>query len=105
MITLTKHAKSYAQYRLLSNASIVDGCWVWSGATNNDGYGVVSLNGKMWMTHRLAYVAWRRPIKDGLLVCHSCDNPACINPEHLWTGTHSDNSLDMVAKGRSRGAR
>lgn len=76
------------------------GCWVFRGSRNKDGYGVMTVRGKRTLTHRLAYETWVGPIPDGLIVRHKCDNPPCINPEHLEVGTHRENSEDMVRRGR-----
>ena len=75
-------------------------CWNWTGATAN-GYGVLNFGGQV-RAHRLAYETFVGPIPDGLLVCHRCDNPRCVNPGHLFVGTNSDNTRDMVSKGRQR---
>jgi len=74
------------------------GCWEWAGSRTQGGYG--RLGGVK--THRLAYEAWVGPIGEGLVVRHKCDNPPCINPEHLETGTHKDNMQDMYARNRNR---
>ncbi len=81
------------------------GCWIWMGSSlQKDGYGMWKW-GKHWMAHRVAYIAAYGPIPDDLYVCHTCDVPACVNPDHLWLGTNDDNMADMVSKGRqSRGS-
>lgn len=76
------------------------GCWEWGDLIDAYGYGYATKRLGQSKAHRLSYVYHVGPIPDGLLVCHSCDNRRCINPEHLWVGTHSDNTRDAVAKGR-----
>lgn len=77
-------------------------CWVWNGAKNMHGYGVLRHEQKNYLAHRAAWMVERGPIPNGLCVCHRCDAPACINPDHLFLGTHADNMHDMIAKGRAR---
>ena len=77
------------------------GCWVWNRARNVHGYGAIGIDNKVKRAHRVAWQAYVGDIPDGMAVLHRCDNPPCINPDHLYLGTKADNSLDMVRKGRS----
>lgn len=78
----------------------VDACWLWTGGKNSRGYGQSTFGGVNWSSHRLAAYLSGMAI-DGLCVCHRCDNPPCVNPNHLFVGTISDNNKDMMAKGRT----
>ena len=81
-------------------------CLVWTGCTDKDGYGVKRLNGKNHRTHRLNWeYANDEEIPKGMLILHTCDNPPCLLPSHLWLGTDEDNARDRADKGRSRGGR
>lgn len=77
------------------------GCWEWMGAKNPDGYGHLSVNGRAIRAPRFAWESAYGPIPEGLLVCHRCDNPACVRPTHLFLGSAAANTRDMRSKSRS----
>lgn len=77
------------------------GCWLWFKASFRHGYGAIGWNYKTLKAHRLSYQLHRGPIPEGALVCHKCDTPACVNPEHLFLGSPKDNCQDRNAKGRN----
>jgi hypothetical protein len=82
------------------------GCWLWERATTRGGYGNVWVNGRIYRAHRASYEAFVGAIAPGLSVCHKCDTPACVNPDHLFLGSNEDNARDKVRKGRQlRGER
>jgi hypothetical protein len=76
------------------------GCWFWMLYLDRGGYGLISRRGEQVFAHRFSYETFVGPIGDGLYVCHRCDAPACVNPDHLFLGTHTDNMMDCRAKGR-----
>jgi len=89
--------------RFWSKVSKGHSCWDWEAARNSKGYGRFWLNGKTVNAHRLAYCLYHGlELVDirGECICHSCDNPSCCNPEHLWLGTDADNIWDRDNKGR-----
>jgi hypothetical protein len=92
------------QRRLRANmAQTPSGCQEWTGCRGKWGYGSVRVKQKTMLAHRVSYTVFVGPIPDGILVLHKCDNPPCINPDHLFLGTNLDNVRDRNAKGRTRG--
>ena len=79
-------------------------CWVWTGGSRSQkGYGMIQIGGKgspNKLAHRLSYEMHHGPIPDGMVVMHKCDNPSCVNPDHLKVGTQSENIIDAITKGR-----
>lgn len=76
------------------------GCWEFTGFCAPNGYGQIYFDGRTWPAHRLMHTICNGPIPDGLFVLHSCDNPPCINPDHLRAGTSRENTMDSVLRGR-----
>src|SRR3990167_2785032 len=77
-----------------------DSCWNWRAATNNKNYGKIFYRGRLWLAHHIAYMFANGKIPRGKILMHRCDNPRCVNPNHLVVGTHRDNVIDMINKGR-----
>ncbi len=76
-------------------------CWEYIGWITKKGYGQFEINHKQEYAHRVAWTLVNGEIPDGVLICHTCDNPPCCNPSHLFKGTKKDNSDDMIIKGRA----
>lgn len=85
---------------MMDNFEIVTetGCWIWLGRWSSNGYALI----KRKPGHRFMWEMFRGPIPTGMCVCHKCDTPPCINPDHMFIGTHQDNMADMARKGRRR---
>lgn len=77
-------------------------CWIWTGHRTKEGYGLVHVGpSRRVYAHRLAYQLFVGEIVSGQFVCHRCDTPSCVRPEHLFAGTHTDNMRDAASKGRN----
>ncbi len=98
---LCHHNKSTVERRLEKYKRVtLSGCWEWTGAYDEDGYGLMKIAGVMHRLPRVSYEMFIGPIPKGLIVLHSCDNPPCFNPAHLEVGTHKKNRQDAFDRGR-----
>lgn len=79
-----------------------NGCWLWNGAKNSYGYGSFWYCERIVKAHRMSWMIHFGKIPKSHSVCHKCDNPLCVNPKHLWVGTHTQNMQDMIKKGRHK---
>jgi hypothetical protein len=82
----------------------MSGCWLWTASVDQKGYGQFAMkpaHKRPLKAHRVAWEIYRGQVPDELCVLHKCDQPACVNPDHLWLGTVADNNHDMFEKGRS----
>ncbi len=88
------------ELRFWSKISKADDCWVWRNA-NVKGYGVFWDGQRRIRAHVFSYQLKHGPVPAGMVICHTCDNPPCCNPDHLYAGTHAQNNADRVSRGRS----
>jgi hypothetical protein len=88
--------------RFWAKVGKTESCWLWTGSRLGRGYGMFRHNGKTVKAHRIAWELEYGPVPQGLYVLHTCDNPPCVRPEHLFLGTQFANMRDMVSKGRCR---
>jgi hypothetical protein len=87
-------------HRFWSFVTKSDGCWLWTGRSLSHGYGQLWVDGKRWNAPRLAWTLTNGPIPEGQAVCHRCDTPACVRPDHLFLADQRANIEDMRQKGR-----
>jgi len=80
--------------------NLIDGCWNWTTYKDKKGYGEFSFAGSTYGAHRFSYMIFKGEILDGKLICHKCNNTSCVNPYHLYSGTHYDNTQDMLNSNR-----
>lgn len=98
-----KHSLSLKERILLrTGPKLENGCMEWKGTIGRHGYGVICFKRRILRSNRAVYEVYNGPIPENMCVCHSCDNPTCVNPEHLWLGTMKDNMIDKVRKGRAK---
>lgn len=82
-----------------------NGCWTWLGMKDKDGYGRIKINYKLYMVHRIIYELYKGNFDKSKLICHKCNNPSCVNPDHLYCGTHKENMFDKVRAGTVKGSK
>jgi hypothetical protein len=105
---MTRYRNTQADFwKLVDKTSNPNGCWEWQGNLDSGNgktsfvkYGVWMFEAKRWKAHRLSYTWANGPIPKGQVVCHTCDNPICVNPSHHWLGTRAQNNADRDQKGR-----
>lgn len=104
LLPIGTRAPASLEERFWRHVRKTDSCWLWVGSSKDGrGYGQIGSGGrggKLILVHRLSYIMHKGEIPDGMFVMHACDNPRCVNPEHLSVGTNSDNINDAIAKGR-----
>lgn len=99
IIITEKHFKRFLSY---VNLKSIDECWEWKGTLDTNNYGIFSMNHKLFKAHRFSYHLANNDYNENLMCCHKCDNPRCVNPNHLWQGSQKENNNDRHIKGRTK---
>lgn len=100
---IRKNPNANLKTRFFSKFKQTEGCWNWEGCLSS-GYGVIGSGGNRMKAHRVSWEIHNGKIPKQKCVCHKCDNPKCVNPDHLFLGTHQKNMDDMISKGRANKA-
>lgn len=99
-LTPSQHADALRRFEEKYIPEPNSGCWLWTASTDRTNYGRLSISGRFHGAHRVAWMLLRGSIPKGLHILHKCDMPCCVNPDHLYPGTHSQNMVDAVRRGR-----
>lgn len=102
---IPKPTQAQNEARFWSKVKKGTGCWLWQASTFGNGRGQFRVGGRSVAAHRYSFIITKGPIPEGKEVCHTCDNPICVRPSHLWAGTHHENMLDAQTKKRLKGSR
>ena len=87
-------------HKLMSKVKKTDSCWIWTGSKSDSGYGWITINHRRYLVHRLSYMLHIGEIPPKALICHTCDNPLCVNPDHLYVGSNMTNTEDKLKRNR-----